>query len=261
MCKIRSNEWQEILKIYGELDRIIIGITTRTMNLSEGIVAYVLALLSTRSFRLATGAVYLATSGYPDLVPNLNRTSWEIGLRILAMKEDPVAASYGYLLHGASTEIKVIEVEIEHREKFGEEPGFMHKNLKSLKLYRKMLEELCIAQNRDPLTALNKFGRLNVRQVCKRLGIEKAYSVTFSWDSGFVHGNNITSDQFVYDHGPDVHFDLGPLLDSPDAGIIDALRQCSFVLFWSADIIDDQELASSARSCVDQLHSWGREIP
>ena len=46
MCKARSDEWKELLKIHAELDRIAVGIATRPMNLREGVVAYVLALLS-----------------------------------------------------------------------------------------------------------------------------------------------------------------------------------------------------------------------
>jgi hypothetical protein len=255
MCKVRSDEWNELLKIHEELDQIALGIATRPMNLREGIVAYVLALLSTRSFRIATGGVYLAASGYPDLVPNLTRTSWEIGLRILTMQEDPIAAAYGYLLHGVTTEIGTVEAEIEHRAKSGEELGNLRRNLESLNSYRKDLEKLAIEQGRDPLKAKNKFGKLNVRQTCERLGIEKAYHVTYAWDSGFVHESNIASSDFTSQYRAEWCFDLGPLVEVPSEDAVDALRQCSFVLLWSADILGETDLADSARKCVECLHT------
>lgn len=255
MCEERSDEWNELLKIHGELDRIEVGIATRPMNLREEIVAYVLALLSTRSFRMATGGVYLAASGYPDLVPNLSRTSWEIGLRILAMQEDPIAAAYGYLLQGVTTEIGTLEVEIDHREKLGEELGNLRRNLESLKAHRKELEKLATEQGKDPLRAKNKFGKLNVRQTCERFGIEKAYLVTYAWDSGFVHEINIASYDFTTQHGPVARFEVGPLVEVPDSAAFDALRQCSFVLLWSAELLGETYLADAARKCVDRLQT------
>ena len=257
MCKARSDQWKELLEVHGELDRIAVGIATRPMNLREAIVPYVLALLSMRSFRIATGGVYLAASGYPDLVPNLNRTSWEIGLRILAMQEDPIAAAYGYLLQGVTTEIGTLEAEIEHRVKLGEQLGNLRRNLESLNSHRKELEKLATEQGRDPSRAKNKFGKLNVRQTCDRLGLEKSYLVTFAWDSGFVHEVNIASSDFTTQHGPEARFEAGPLVEVPDAAAVDALRQCSFVLLWSAETLGETDLADATQKCIDRLHARG----
>jgi len=76
---------------------------------------FVVPTLSVRAFRLAISSIQLALSGYVDSVPNLDRTIFEIGIRLLDISTDPIAASLAYLIQGAHEEISTMEIELAYR--------------------------------------------------------------------------------------------------------------------------------------------------
>lgn len=250
-----------ILEFFGACDRIVGRIVSRPLGIdSDRPQDYVVAILAARAFRLTTGAVFLDLSGYPDLGPNLVRTVWEIGIRLIAMHEDPRQAAYGFLLHSSAEKLAYLEAEIAYRRSSGEALGLLEANLD---LRRKHQEEVCNAARKrgmDPVEAQKRFGKLNVRAVCERVGIEKAYKVTFAFYSSFVHEKNAATHEFLESDRGVARFELGPLVETPLAGTFDALKTLFLVLGFAADLLEDSALSRETKglskrfdAALDQL--------
>lgn len=121
---------QYLLDLIEEFDSVAKGLTERDMSIdSDRPHDYIVPVLAVRSYRLAISAIWNALSGFPDSVPNLIRTIFEIGIRLLDMTDDPVAASLGYLMQGAQEEVSTIQEELNFRRENGHECGNLEKNL------------------------------------------------------------------------------------------------------------------------------------
>jgi hypothetical protein len=250
-----------LLEFFGTCDRIVGRIVSRPLGIdSHRPQDYVIATLAARAFRLTTGAVFLDLSGYPNLGPNLVRTVWEIGIRLIDMHEDPRKAAYGFLLHSVSEELRHLEAEIAYRRSSGEALGFLEANAHSRARHREEVRDAAQKRGIDPNEAEERFGKLNVRVVCERVGIEKAYKTTFAFYSSFVHEKNAATPEFLESDRGLARFELGPLVGTPPAGTFDALKTLVLVLGFAADLLEDSALSKDTKVLSKELDETLREL-
>src|SRR2546421_8875326 len=90
LAKDYEKRAKPLLDLFREFDDLVGLFTLRELGYgSERPHDGVACTLAVRAFRLTTGAIHLALSGYSDATPNLTRTVWEIGIRLLDMRRDP----------------------------------------------------------------------------------------------------------------------------------------------------------------------------
>ena len=99
----------------------------------------------------------------------------------------------------------------------------------------------------DPVEAQKRFGKLNVRAVCERIGIPRAYKVTFAYYSSFVHEKNEATYEFLESDERLARFELGPLVETPLAATLDALKTLFLVLGFAADLLEDSNLSGETK--------------
>lgn len=250
----------EVLDIVAGADALAHRIVARpTSAYSDRPQDYVASLLVSRSFRLAVSSIYLALSGYADSAVNLDRTVWEIGIRLLDMTRAPDAAALGYLLDSAQSEVDHLKVELQYREGEGLETAHLADHLANAESEVRDLTEAAHARDLDATKIKNKHGRLNFRQVCKDFGIEKAYLVNYAFASGHVHEKNMASSDYVTEANLERGFELGPLTDARLArfSVMDALTNFCQVLSLASDIVEDPEAIEAAESLFAQLPGAG----
>jgi hypothetical protein len=209
---------------------------------------FVVAILSVRAFRLTISSLYLALSGYPDSSPTLDRSVFEIAMRLLDLTTAPEAASLGYLIQGATEEISTMKAEIEHRNREGAPFGNLQENLHSMQEHVQLLEGLCRAKGIDPERARKRHGNLNFRQTARDFGIEKAYLVDYAYASSHVHEKNVATSIFYSETPEGRDFSLGPARDKAVHAVPDSVKYLTTVLEVASNILDDSELAHRSES-------------
>ena len=224
-------------------DQIVDMIVNREMPYaSEKPQVFVVAVLAVRAFRLTVSSLQLSLSGYPDSSPALDRSVFEIALRLLNLSTAPEAASLGYLIQGATEEISTMSAEIEHCNKEGFPLGNLPENLQRMKEHVLLLEDLCRAKGIDPEQARKQHGCLNFRQTAQDFGIEKAYLVDYRYASSHVHEKNVASSVFYSDTPEGRLFLLGPAQDEAVYAVPDSVKHLTTVLKVASKILDDRKL-------------------
>jgi len=214
---------------------------------------FVVPILTVRAFRLAICSVRLALSGYTDSTPNLDRTIFEISIRLLDMGKDPVAASLGYLIQGSLEELSTARVEFNYRKDQQLESHNMHRNIQALESHLDSLYETTRKRGYDPEEIRKKYGKTNVREVCKRYGIEKAYLVDFAHYSSHVHEKNVATNLFASESPSTRDFAMGPIPNAIPHCIADALTNLIRVIEFGCVLVEDEKLISRAQKVGTQL--------
>jgi hypothetical protein len=228
-----------------ECDQIVSALLHRQMSYaSDRPQDYVVAVLLVRAFRITISSLHLALSGYPDSSPALDRSVFEIALRLLDLNTAPQAASLGFLIQGATEEIATVEAELDSRKQTGLSTGNLQENLQRMGEYVQSLKKLCRTKGIDPEQAQKRHGRLNFRQVARDFGIENAYLVGYAWASSYVHEKNVAASVY-YSATPERHnFALGPIPgEAVHAAVPDSVKYLTTVFEVASEILDDKELA------------------
>lgn len=246
------------LNLVEEVDALLGSILARpTSPLSDRPQDYVVSILVTRAFRLTISSLYIGFGGYPDSGTNLERTIWEIGIRLLDMTAAPAAAALGFLLDGAASEIAQIEAELAHRQVNGQPVHLLPQNRERLQGQQNTLE--CAARDKglDPERIRRAHGKLNIRDVCKRFGIEKAYLVDCAFTTAYVHEKNAASSSYVIEKEDDRQFHLGPVgvAGGPITIAIDVLMNMARVLTIAARIVQQESIIQRADEILKKLVS------
>lgn len=247
---------RDLLGLVEEMDNLVGAILARpTSPSSERPQDFVVSLLVARAFRLTVSSLYIGLGGYPDSEQNLQRTVWEIGVRLLDIMSAPVHAAFGYILDGLASEIARMEAELEHR-RAASEP--VHQLPANLDAYRKEFADLsAAAQARDlaPELVRRRHGRLNIREVCKRFGIEKAYLVDYASASNYVHEKGAAAGGYMEDVAQGRRFHLGPIgvLGGPTTIAIDGLTNFARVLAVATRVVEDEPLVQQADGLSGRL--------
>jgi hypothetical protein len=241
-----------LLKLFDQFDEAILKITNRDMAIdSERPQDYVVPLLAVRSFRLAVSAVSLALSGYLDSGPNLERTIFEIHMRLLDMSSDPAGASLAFLMQAQMEEISIVRIELDYRQAHCLHVHNLAINLRTMEQHLELLRGIAKKRGHDPQSLIDRYGKVNIHDVCRRFGIEKAYSVNYAFACGYVHEKNIASSQFSYDSYERRVFELGIVQEGIAAGVSDALIGLSAVLSSAARLLKDTLLIEKAQRLHD----------
>jgi len=247
--------WSPVLDAIEVADTLVGRLVAReTSYVSERPQDYVACVLIVRCFRLAVPAIYVALSGFADSSPNMYRTVWEITVRLLDMAANPYAGSLGYLLAGASEELSVAKSERDHRATEGLPASeALELNIKDFEARHKELQNLALARDLDPVRIERRYGRLNFRETCKRLGIENAYLVNYAFASGYAHEKNIATGDFSALGDGERQFELGPVLDSRIEAVADTLRYLFIAIQGAASLLDDQVAVEQAEAELRRL--------
>jgi hypothetical protein len=106
----------DFLALVADIDSVAGEVFARpTSPFSDRPQDYVVSVLVARAFRLTVSALYIGLGGYPDSGTNLERTVWEISIRLLDMTRARADAALGFLLEGTASEIAQVEAELDHR--------------------------------------------------------------------------------------------------------------------------------------------------
>ena len=222
---------------------------------------YVVSVLVARAFRLTVSSLYIGLGGYPDSGTNLERTVWEISIRLLDMTTAPAAAALGFLLDGTTSEIAQVAAELEHRQVNGEPVHLLPTNRERLQAHYDALARFARDQGLDPEHIHRKHGRLNIREVCKSFNIEKAYLVDYALTTAYVHEKNSASSDYVIERKGERHFLLGPIgtPGGPMTIAIDVLMDMARVLTIATRIVQQENITKRADEVLQKLVSL-REV-
>jgi hypothetical protein len=245
---------QPLLELVQECDDIVVKMIRRPMSYaSDRPQDFVVPTLAVRAFRLAISSIQLALSGYVDSVPNLDRTIFEIGIRLLDMSTDPIASSIAYLMQGAHEEISTMQVELEYRKQHALEAINLPTNLKHMRKYLENLQVLLRNRGIDPDVARKKHGKLNIREVCRKFDIEKAYLVNYAFSSSYIHEKNVATDAFYSETPGSRNFEMGPIPQAISYSIADSLLNLSLVLEIGCKILEDEGLINRSAGLVQSV--------
>lgn len=249
-------KWGDIFKYIPILDHVVAKIIDRPLSYAyERPQDFVTAILSVRAFRLTIGGLHIASSGYPDLTPNISRTVWEISLRLLLLKENPIKGSIGYLLFGVSEEIKSLDAEIEHRKSRQQVLGKLERNRKTIKEYHDELKAIAKKRGINPDQAQKEFGKINTKKLCKKYGIGKAYKVNFAFQSGFIHARYETRQDFYEESSGMRTFNMGLLESGCREAALDALLNLALVISFAAEVVEDKKVITETDSILREINS------
>ncbi len=146
-----------------------------------------------------------------------------------------------------------MQVELEYRQGEGMNAGNLARNLRALQEELMQLRDAAAHLGLNPDEIQKKHGKLNVREVCKRFGIEKAYLVNYAYCSSHVHEKNVATRDF-YAPTPDEHaFNLGPVPLAAPHAIADALTGLAHVLDFASQIVEDQAAVTRSQDLLHEL--------
>lgn len=247
LAAINGNRWCALVDLVAEADALVARLVDRPLSYAEERPQdYVASILAVRSFRLSTSAIWLAASGYPDSAPNLIRTVWEIGIRLLDLKVSPVAGALGFLLEGEQIKVATMKAESDYRLARGEATGNLDANMQAAREMISSLEAFSLRHGLDPVKIRKSHGRLKFGAICREHGIEKAYFVNYRDMTGYAHESNLASNEFfAASHGRG-RFDLGPITYGSLETSVDALTQLALTLSHAVDVIQDPQLVKPA---------------
>lgn len=253
-----THESKDLLRLVQECDKIVSKIVDRPLSyVHERPQDFVAALLTTRSFRLCISAIRISLSGYPETVPNLTRTIWEIGLWLFLIQNDPIGASLGFLLSGGKQEIEMMEYDLQQRCSEKEHLGNLPKNLQTWKDYRETLEGIIRKHGLSLEDIRKKYKRLSPWKICKNLGLERAYKISYAFMSGHVHERGFANEVFLDESQSDVRkFVLGPVCSGCVEGVVDVLYTLIANLCGAAAIIGESDLEENCKEIGDRISKF-----
>jgi hypothetical protein len=182
------------------------------------------------------------------------RSVWEISVRLMDMPADPIAASLGYLLAGVGTELSVAHAERTSRiDEDLPSSDALERNIENIEARHTELETLARARGLDPQLIEGKYGRLNFRDACSRLGIERAYLVNYAFASGYAHEKNVATSDFLSIDEDERRFELGPVRDSRIEAVADTLRYLFLAIHCAATVLGDQTASAQAEAALCAL--------
>ncbi len=254
MAEINEIKDSQLLDLIKKYDHFVCKLVNRSTSYkSNRPQDYVVCILGARSFRLATGGIYLAVSGYSDLSPNLGRTIWEISLRLINMKSNPVASSLGYLLFSCAEDLSIDEAELKYRTENNLELVYIPDHIKAKKEYFNKLKSEASKKGLNPDKIQKKYGKISIYKICKELGIEKAYKVNYGYDCGHVHERNLTTHTIVKETKGGREFELGPINEACLEGAADILTNLSLALYAAAEIVEDKKLVIESEDLMKEI--------
>jgi len=249
-----ARKWAPLLDLIEPIDRLVGQLVRReTSFASDRPQDYVASILAVRAFRLTISQIHLALAGYPDACPNLDRTVWEISVRLLDIASHPVAGALGYLLQGIVEELAAARAEHEHRVAEGMPITNLPANIAMIEKHYGRLQELARNRGLDPQRLQRTHGRLNYRAVCQAFGIEKAYLVNYAFTSGYVHEKNWATHEFMYDAEGERHFEMGPVVASRPEAIADAITNLLLVIGGAASVVGAKSVGDEADAILNGI--------
>lgn len=247
---------RDFLDIVGEMDSLVGRIFARpTSPMAARPQDYVVSILVARGFRLTITSLYIGLGGYPDSGANLERTIWEISIRLLDMTRAPAAAALGFLIDGAAAEVAHMSAELAHRQANSEPVHQLPKNVERAQAHHDDLARFARERGFDPEQVRRKHGRLNIRQVCKDFGIEKAYLVDYAMGSAYVHEKNMASSDYVIEAKAERQFHLGPVgtPGGPVTIAVDVLTSMARVLTTATRILEHEDIINRADEILQKV--------
>jgi len=246
----------DFLDLVEEMDSIVAAIFARpTSPFSDRPQDYVVSILVARAFRLTVSSLYIGLGGYPDSGTNLERTVWEISIRLLDMTTAPAAAALGFLLDSTASEIGHVQAELDHRRVESQPVHLLPENRDRLQNHYDALG--CFARDRgfDPEQIRRSHGRLNIREVCRRFGVEKAYLVDYAFTTAYVHEKNAASSEYVIDRKDQRQFHLGPVgvPGGPGTIAIDVLMNMARVLTMATRIVQQEDIVKRSDEILQKV--------
>jgi Family of unknown function (DUF5677) len=240
-----------LLHVVGPIDRLMGRLVAReTSPASDRPQDYVACVLGVRAFRLTIASIQLALSGYPDACPNLYRTVWEISIRLVHVSAYPIEGSLGYLLQGAYEELATARVDTSDNGVSSDRARAIVARYEERHAGH---EQRALARGLDPAFLRRHHGKLNFREVCRALDIERSYLVNYAWASGYVHEKNWATGEFVSEVEGERLFEAGPVSRAQPEAIADALGMLLFALEFAAVIVGDDGIADEASAMRDRL--------
>jgi len=225
---------------------------------------YVAILLAVRSFRLTISGISLGFSGYPDSVPNLNRTVFEIWIRLIHIKTSPSEGAIGYLLSGKEEEIKAISAEIEFRRGKGIDLSGLDKSLATLRKQYADLESKALEIGCDPNKSIRDYGRLNVGQLIGKWGypeLKRAYAVDFRNTCGFIHERNEATYLYSWSEIDKTWFHLGPAVQEECfVAAWDIVRVLSASIASAAEVLEDLVIMDKTQHLLQRVNEMTESI-
>lgn len=245
---------KQLLDLIEEEDRLLSNLLDReTSWASERPQDYVSCVLSARAFRLTVSAIFISLSGYPDTAPNLIRSIWEISVRLLDLCDNPVSGALGYLLKGSTDEIRMMETELKHFLDTKANIGQLETNLQTCKDDRTKLRATASSHGLDPDLIEKRHGKMNVKKICARNGIEKSYKVDYTFGSLFAHSHHASMDGLIQNYENARLFILGPNTEETGGMVSDAISYMALVLDIAARIVGDTLLVKRTENLSSKI--------
>jgi hypothetical protein len=262
-----ANQWNEITKFIERIDNIVGKITCREMSLfTKRPQDYVIPMMVTNAFRIAISGLYLASSGYPDVVPILDRVIWEIRTRLYHLNQAPVEISMAYMLNSKTNEIKTVRAEIKHRQNRNINCQGFIKSLTVLENSYFEISKHAEILGYNPVDIEKSYRCLSLKDICKKLDkkyqsdgiitgqcIEKSYNVDYISLCGYSHGLDKASNTFLNLQGKKLEFNMGPIQSLEClAAAIDVVNNILNVIAIGVDIIEDDNLYDDCKKLLDE---------
>jgi len=171
------------------------------------------------------------------------------------MSRRPVAAALGFLLDSTALEISHVQAELDHRQVNGEPVHLLPKNRETLQAHYEALNRAARDRHLDPDEIRRTHGRLNIREVCKRFDIEKAYLVDYAFNSAYVHEKNAASSEYVIEGENERQFHLGPIgvPGGPATIAVDVLMNMARVLTIATRIVQQEDIIRRADQTLEKV--------
>ena len=123
-----------------------------------------------------------------------------------------------------------------------------------MKQYLDTLCGLAAKRGYDPEEVRKRHGKLNIREICKRFGIEKAYLVDFAFESSHVHEKHVAYSSYSFDKDGRRFFNLGIVEEGIPHAVADILINLSRVLVVSSRLLEDESLIKKSEVLAKSVH-------
>jgi len=215
---------------------------------------FVAAIWQVKSFRLTFAGIKAALTGYPDVSTSMHRTVWERAVRLVYMKANPLAAALGLLIDSVQRQIKPLGAEIEYRKSKGIDLMNFERNLFVLNRLYKRLCDAASSSGIDSNDSVKRFAKKPISDICRQLGIEKAYNVDYRFSSAAIHGTDFALDDLIYSDGNREYFRIGPIVTVMREGaVFDCLRHMTMHAIAAADLTDNARALKEGTRISDEL--------
>lgn len=211
--------------------------------------------MSIRAFRTALASVELSLAGYADTTAALNRSIWELQLRLSDVRQHGLLAALACLLHEAEQEVAAYEYEAangEHKEGY----------LEAWTGWRDELRERATTSGFS-IDELKRHGKLNFKVTAAASAQTDAYKTLYVRHSLAAHGASSAAHYASLSSAGAVREEGGILLplESYVVDMIgDALTQLFLCLSYAAEIVGDLTLANDVIHALNHLQEHWRAL-